>query len=176
MDNSKLQFIRSLGYLDPDPDDRLYSALMLQPRIVGAVTVIGLVLQAPWIFLVLAAALGWSALVPAWSVFDGIYHTIVARPRGLAPLKPAPPPRRFAGGLAATLSLAIGVALLARATRTAWTLEALQTVAVAAVVFGRSCAGAKLYHALRARWPADARTASGPIPDSFHYDGGGQGR
>jgi hypothetical protein len=130
----------------------LYSALMLQPRIVGALTVIGLALQEPWVFLTLSAALAWSALVPTWSLFDAI-HNVVARPRGLAPLKAAPAPRRFAGGLAATLSLAIGVALLMGARNTAWALEALQTAAVMAVVFGRSCAGANLYHVLHQRLP-----------------------
>ena len=67
MRNSTKQFIRSLGYLDPHPDDQLYSALMLQPRIVGGLTVIGLLLQTPWLFLGLSVALWWSALVPTLS-------------------------------------------------------------------------------------------------------------
>ena len=142
MRNSKIQFVRSLGYLDPH--GHLYSALMLQPRIVGAVTVTGLLLQTPWLFLALSAALGWSALVPTRSLFDAIYNHVV-RPRGLAPLRAAPAPRRFAGGLAAMVTLAIGVALLTGARSTAWALEALLAAAVAAVVFGRSCAGADLY-------------------------------
>ena len=148
MRNSKIQFVRSLGYLDPH--GHLYSALMLQPRIVGTVTVIGLLLQTPWLFLALSAALGWSALVPTRSLFDAIYNHVV-RPRGLAPLRAAPAPRRFAGGLAAMFTLAIGVALLTGARSTAWTLEALLAAAVAAVVFGRSCAGADLYEVLRRR-------------------------
>ena len=90
MRNSKLQFIRSLGYLNPDSDDQLYSALMLQPRIVGALTVIGVLLQTPWLFFALSAALGWSALAPTWSLFDAIYNYVVARPRSLAPLGAAP--------------------------------------------------------------------------------------
>ena len=160
MRNSKIQFIRSQGYLDPHPDDQLYSALMLQPRIVGALTVIGVLLQIPWLFLALSMALGWSALVPARSLFDAIYNYVVARPRSLAPLAAAPAPRRFAGGLAAILALAIGVALLTGARSTAWVLEALLAAAVAAVVFGRSCAGANLYDVLRRRWPAERPTAA----------------
>ena len=70
MRNSKNQFIRSLGYLDPHPGDQLYSALMLQPRVVGGLTVIGLLFQTPWLFLALSAALWWSALVPTRSLFD----------------------------------------------------------------------------------------------------------
>ena len=158
MRNSKIQFVRSLGYLDQH--GHLYSALMLQPRIVGAVTLTGVLLQTPWLFLALSAALGWSALVPTRSLFDAIYNYVVARPRGLAPLRAAPAPRRFAGGLAAAFTLAIGVALLTGATGTAWTLEALLTFAVSAVVFGRSCAGADLYNVLHRRWSFGGRTAA----------------
>jgi hypothetical protein len=152
MRNSKIEFIQSLGYLDQHPDDRLYSALMLQPRMVGVVTVLGVLLQAPWLFLALSAALGWSALVPKRSLFDGIYNQVLARARGLDRLAAAPAPRRFAGGLAALVTLAIGVALLSEAWTVAWVLEALMAVAVMGVVFGRSCAGAELYFALCRRW------------------------
>ena len=160
MRNSQNQFMRSLGYLDPHPDDQLYSALMLQPRIVGGLTMIGLLLQTPWLFLALSAALWWSAFVPTRSLFDAIYNYVVAPHRGLAPLRAAPAPRRFAGGLAGVVALAIGIALLAGARSTAWVLEALLTAAVAAVVFGRSCAGADLYHVLRRRWSGEGRTAT----------------
>jgi hypothetical protein len=160
MRNSKIQFIRSQGFLDPQPDDHLYAALMLQPRIVGGLTAIGVLLQTPWAFLALAAALGWSALIPTLSLFDAIYNHVVARPRGLPPLEAAPAPRRFATGLAAIFTLAIGVALLAESTSTAWVLEALLAFAVAAVVFGRSCAGADLYNVLLRRWSSRGRTAA----------------
>lgn len=158
MRNSKIQFVRSLGYLDSH--GHLYSALMLQPRIVGTVTLIGVLLQSPWLFLALSAALGWSALVPTRSLFDAIYNNGVAGPRGLAKLAAAPAPRRFAGGLAAMLTVAIGVALLTGARSMAWALEAVLSVAVAAVVFGRSCAGANLYWALRRAWSSARRTAA----------------
>ena len=158
MRNSKIQFIRSLGYLDSH--GHLYSALMLQPRIVGALTATGVLLQAPWVFLALSAALGWSALVPTRSLFDAIYNYAFAHPRGLATLTPAPAPRRFAGGLAAAVTLAIGVTLLTEARSSAWALEALLSAAVAAVVCGRSCAGANLYWALRRLWSSGARTTA----------------
>ena len=88
-----------------------------------------------------------------------VYNNVVARPRGLAPLEAAPAPRRFAGGLAAILTLAIAVALATGATSTAWVLEALLAIAVVAVVFGRTCAAADLYNALR-RWSSRGRTAA----------------
>jgi hypothetical protein len=151
MRHSKIQFISSLGYLDPEGDDRLYSALMLQPRIVAGVTFIGVLFQQPWVFLALSAALGWSALIPARSLFDAVYNHGVARLRHLAPLAPAPAPRRFAGGVAAIVTFATGIALLAGITTAAWALEALVAAAVTAVVYGRSCAGADVYNALSLR-------------------------
>jgi hypothetical protein len=147
MRNSRIQFVRSLGYLAPDPDGGLYSALMFQPRVVGAVTVTGVLLQAPWAFFTLSAALAWSALVPTRSLFDAIYN-FMARRRGLQHLTAAPAPRRTAGVLAAMVTLLIGVALQTGATTTAWALEVLMVVASAAVVFGRSCAGAEIYRAV----------------------------
>jgi hypothetical protein len=152
MSNSKTRFIRSLGYLDADADDHLYSGLMFQPRMVGSVTAIGVLLQAPWVFLALSAALAWSALVPTWSLFDAIYNHGVALPQQLASVPPAPAPRRFAGALAAVATLAVGVALLTGARSAAWVLEAVIVVAVSAVVFRRVCAAADLYNVIDRRW------------------------
>jgi hypothetical protein len=148
MRNSKIQFIRSLGYLDPHADDHLYSALMLQPRVVGGTTLIGVLLQTPAVFFALSAALAWSAVFPALSVFDAIYNYGVARRRGLAPVAVAPAPRRFAGGLAAIITFATAIALVTGARTTGWALEALLVVAVTGVVVGRACAGADLYNFL----------------------------
>ena len=159
MRESRVRFIRQQGFNNPTTDD-LYSALMLQPRIIGVVVGLGILMQSPSIFLALAAVLWWSALVPTHNPFDAIYNHGVAYRRGLPPLGAAPAPRRFAAGLAGTFALAIGVALLEGATPAAWVIEALLAVAVMAVVFGDSCAGANLYHLLR------RRLTMGPSPSS----------
>jgi hypothetical protein len=151
MRESRIRFIRQLGFDSQSADDQLYSALMLQPRIVGAIVALGIVVERPWPFLVLAAALVWSAIVPTLNPFDAIYNYAVAYRRGLPPLGAAPAPRRFAAGLAGTFALAIGVAFVAGVTSIAWGLEALLAVAVMAVVFRDSCAGAEVYHILRRR-------------------------
>jgi hypothetical protein len=151
MRESRIRFIRQLGFETQSADDQLYSALMLQPRIVGAIVALGIVVQKPWSFLVLAAALVWNAIVPTLNPFDAIYNYAVAYRRRLAPLGAAPAPRRFAAGLAGTFALAIGVALFAGITSIAWGLEALLAVAVMAVVFRDSCAGADLYHVFQRR-------------------------
>jgi len=148
---SRVDFIRELGYPVAATDDRLYSALMLQPRIIGVVTLLGVALQSGALFSVLALVLFWSALVPTGNPFDAIYNVVVARRRGLERVAPAPAPRRFAMTMAATVAFAIGVGLLANIRVVAWPFEALLVVAVAGVVFANRCAGATLYHAVRRR-------------------------
>ena len=149
MRDSRVQFIRMQGFTTPHVDDELYSALMLQPRIVGATVALGLVVQSPSLFLALSAALLWSGLVPSRNPFDAIYNYVVARPRGLAPLGVAPAPRRFAMTMAGTVSLTIGLALLAGAAITAWVFEGLFAVAVIQVVFADICGAANVYHLLQ---------------------------
>jgi hypothetical protein len=129
-------------------DDELYSALMLQPRVIGVVVALGIVAQSPLLFLALSAVQLWSALVPSRNPFDAYYNYVVAVPRGRAPLAIAPAPRRFAMGMAGTVALTIGIALLAGATMTAWVFQGLFTVAVIQVVVADVCGAANVYHLL----------------------------
>ena len=149
MRESHVQFIRQQGFATQGVDDELYSALMLQPRVVGATVALGILLQSPLLFLALSTALLWSALVPTRNPFDAIYNQVVAGPRRLPPLATAPAPRRFAMGMAGTVALTIGTALLAGAVITAWVFEALFAVAALQVVFGDVCGAANLFHLLR---------------------------
>jgi hypothetical protein len=145
MRESRVRFIRQQGVTTPNVDDNLYSALMLQPRIIGVIVVLGIAVQRPLLFLILSAVLLWSALVPSRNPFDAIYSYLVARPRGLAPLDVAPAPRRFAMGMAGTVALTIGIALAVGASHTAWVFEGLFAVAVIQVVFGDICGAANVY-------------------------------
>ena len=149
MRQSPIRFIRQQGFLEPNPPTCWYSALMLQPRIIGGLVALGVLLQSPWLFLSLSAVLWWSALVPAFNPFDALHNYLVAYPRGLPLLGAAPAPRRFAQGVAASLSLAIAAALARGAAATAWTLESLFVLALIALIFGRFCVGSYLYHVLR---------------------------
>ena len=160
MRESRVRFIRMQGVTAPDIDDELYSALMLQPRVVGAIVALGIVVQSPLVFLALSTALLWSALVPSRNPFDAFYNHTVARPRGLAPLGLAPAPRRFAMGMAGTVALTIGLALLGGAAITAWVFEGLFAVAVIQVAFADVCGAANLYHLLRRSLMAKAPGAS----------------
>lgn len=161
MRESRIRFIRQQGFSGATFPDSLYTALMLQPRIVGCVAAIGVLLQSAWLFLALAAALWWSALVPARSPFDAIYNHVVASRRGLAPLGAALMPRRFAAGEAGTFALAVGLSLVAGATITAWIIEAVFIGGIMSTVFADFCIPAYTYHLLRRLSPnASAFSAS----------------
>lgn len=145
---AKTNFVRQQGFPDASAEScgHRFPALMWQPRIVGPLALIGLVLQNGPYFLALSAPLWWSVLVPRLNPFDALYNRIVARPKGLPELPPAPPPRRFAQGIAATFMLAIGVALRLGANLAAWILQAFLVVALSALLFGRFCLGSYLFH------------------------------
>jgi hypothetical protein len=145
MRQSEIQFIRQQGFSTVHPDHRLYVALMFQPRTIACVMLLGLVLQSAWLFLALSAVVWWGTLFPTRNLFDAAYNRLIAYPRDLPPLGAAPAPRRFAQAMAATVSLAIGAALLSGATVTAWVFEGLFAVGTMAVVLGRVCAAANLY-------------------------------
>jgi hypothetical protein len=149
MRESRVRFIRMQGVTTPHVDDTLYTALMLQPRVVGAILALGIVVQSPWLFLALSAVLLWSALVPARNPFDAIYNHAVARRRNLPVLGAAPAPRRFAMGMAGTVAFTIGVALLVGAVITARVFEGLFAVAAMQVVFGDICGAANVFHLLK---------------------------
>jgi len=146
---SEVDFICQMGFPRSSASHTLYTALMLQPRIIGGLFAIGVLLQSPSFFLALSAALWWSALVPTRNPFDAIYNYAAAYPRGLALIPMAPTPRRFAMGEAAAFTLAIAAALFLHATITARMLEGVFVAALMLVFFGRFCLGAYMYHLVR---------------------------
>jgi hypothetical protein len=156
----KRNFILQQGLAEPPAAScpMEYSALHFQPRIVALVLLVGVILQEPAVFLVLAAVLWWSALLPRWNPFDALYNRTVARRPARFVLPPAPAPRRFAQGMAGTFALAIGISLLRGWIRTAIVLEILLLVAVAALVFGGFCLGSFVFHFLRGQGAFARRT------------------
>jgi hypothetical protein len=147
MSESRVNFVRQQGFRDATARaaDTQYPALMFQPRIVGVIALAGVLLQSPWVFLAVSTVLWWNVLLPALNPFDRLYDALVGARRGLPSLPPAPAPRRFAQGMAATFTLLIGVSLLAGLSVLSWILQALLLVAVGALVFGKLCAGSYVY-------------------------------
>jgi hypothetical protein len=147
----KRNFILQQGLQEPPAAScsLQYSALLFQPRLVGLIFLVALILQEPRVFLALAAVLWWNALVPGLNPFDALYNaTLARRPGGIA-LAPAPAPRRFAQGMAGSFALAIGVSLVLGWRTTAIVLEVFMGVAVGALAFGGFCLGSFIFHLLR---------------------------
>lgn len=144
---AEMNFVRQQGFRDASPAAcaSQYPALMWQPRAIGSLVVLGLVLQAGLYFIALSVLLWWSVAFPQLSPFDALYNHLVAKPRGLARLNPAPGPRRFAQAMAGTFMFAIGMSLLSGWSTLAWALEGLLLAALAALIFGRLCVGSYLF-------------------------------
>ena len=126
-----------------------FSSLMFQPRVVGSVLLLAVVLQSPAIFLVLSGVLWWNVVLPRLNPFDAIYNRTLGTGPGAVRLEPAPPPRRFAQGMAGSFALGIGLLLLLRPGTAALVLQVLLFAALSALVFGRFCLGSFLYYILR---------------------------
>lgn len=151
--NADRNFILQQGLEAPEPASctRLSSALLFQPRVIGVILLAGTISQSRAVFAGLAALLWWCALVPRLNPFDAVYNgTLGSRPN--APkLGPAPSPRRFAQGMAATFATAIAATIATKFRIAAWVLQALFLAAVAALALGRFCLGSFVYHLVRGR-------------------------
>jgi hypothetical protein len=142
-------FMKQQGFSEePGPvRDAHFSGLSFQPRVLGSLVVIAILLQSPILFLMLSLLLWWSVAFPKWNPFELFFNHMVAARRGEPRLSPAPPPRLFAQAMAATFMLLSGLALMAGWT-IAWILEAFLLIALAALLFGNFCFGAYIYHLL----------------------------
>ncbi len=160
MSSSPVQnFMRQQGFAEEPADacDMHFQGLYFQPRIVFPLVLVAILLQlasAGWsaaLHLLISAVLWWNALAPSWHPFEQAYNRWLAAPRGRRLLAPAPGPRRFAQGMAAAFNLGAALALWTGALALAWVLQAMLVVAFSALLFGRFCLGAYLYHLLRGR-------------------------
>lgn len=155
-------FVRQQGLEIPEvmSCERMSSALLFQPRVVGLVVLVGTISQSPAVFAVLAALLWWCTFLPGLNPFDVAYnHTLGLRP-GAPLLGQAPMPRRFAQGMGATFASAIAANMVVQFWIVAWVLQAFFLLAVAALLFGRLCLGSFVYHLVRGR----AAFAMGTLP------------
>lgn len=144
-------FMKQQGFGPESPEGAAlrFRGLQFQPTIVGAIMLAAILTQSPAIFLLCSAVLWLNVVVPAANPFENVYNRLIARPRGRPVLTRAPGPRRFAQGMAATFMLAAGLSLLRGWTTAAYALEGLIAVAFAALLFGKFCLGAYVYHLLK---------------------------
>jgi len=150
--------MKQQGFAEESPDacNMHFAGLYFQPRIVGPLVVVGIILHltgflpaAAVLFFALSAVLWWNVTLPAMNPFERFYNRALALPRGRTPLAPAPGPRRFAQAIAAAFLLVAGVSILQGWTLTAWVFEAFLVAAFSALLFGKFCLGAYIYHLLR---------------------------
>ena len=157
-----MNFMKQQGFTQ-DPPDRAtlrFKGLQFQPTIVGSMMLVAILTQSPAIFLLFSALLWLNVLVPAANPFEQVYNRVVARPRGRPPLTPAPGPRRFAQGMAAVFMLAAGLTLLQGWRTASYAFQGLIVVAFAALLLGKFCLGAYVYHLLK----GNAALANGTCP------------
>ena len=152
------RFMRQQGFAEEPPVacDLHFAGLLFQPRLVFPVVLAAIAAQlvsvplSAALHLSVSAVLWWNTLLPALNPFELAYNRWLKEGEPVR-LVPAPAPRRFAQGMAAAFSLGAGLALLLGASPLAWLLQALLVVGFSALLFGRFCLGAYLYHLLRGR-------------------------
>jgi Domain of unknown function (DUF4395) len=157
-----MNFMKQQGFT-PEPPDRAalrFKGLQFQPTIVGAMMLVAILTQSPAIFLLGSAVLWLNVLVPAANPFENVYNRFVALPHGRPALTKAPGPRRFAQGMAATFMLAAGLTLLQGWTVASYFFQGFLVVAFAALLLGKFCIGAYVYHLLK----GNAAFANGTCP------------
>jgi len=151
-------FMKQQGFAEEPPAtcDMHFSGLYFQPRIVGLLVVVGIVLHltglisySAALFFALSAVLWWNVALPALNPFERFYNAVIAAPRGKTILPPAPGPRRFAQAIAAAFMLVVGVSLLQGWTIVAYVFEVFLVAAFSMLLFGKFCLGAYIYHLLR---------------------------
>jgi hypothetical protein len=145
---AKFNFVRQQGFREASPSGcgYQYSSLMWQPRVIAIIVAVGLIWQIGPLFLVMSAILWWNVIFPWLNIFDALYNAIIASPPTRPRLGPAPVPRRFAQGMAASFMLGIGVTLLVGWTVAAYIIEAFLVVALSALVFAKFCLGSYLFY------------------------------
>ena len=146
-------FMKQQGFAPEAPDRAAlrFRGLQFQPTIVASVMLAAILTQSAAIFLLASAVLWLNVLVPAANPFENLYNRFIARPHGRPLLNRAPGPRRFAQGMAATFMLAAGLSLFRGWTVAAYAFEGLIAVAFAALLVGKFCLGAYVYHLLRGK-------------------------
>jgi hypothetical protein len=151
--DAEANFVRQQGFACAAGEQTgpQFAALMFQPKVVAVFVVIGLILQAWPIFLALSVISWWNVLVPNLNPFDLLYNRLLARPKGLPLLTPAPPARRFAQGMAGTFMLAVAASLLLHWVVAAVVFEVMVVAALSALLFGKLCLGSYLFHLIRGR-------------------------
>ena len=146
----EINFVRQQGFESATAQTCgvLYPALQFQPRVIGVILLVSVAVQSPILFLALSGVLWWNVLVPKRNPFDRVYHRLIGIRRGHALVAPAPSPRSFALGLAATLLMLVACSLLAGQVILAVVAVGILLVAIVLIVLRGFCLGSFIFHLL----------------------------
>ena len=160
--DAKLNFVMQQGFREASPSGcgLQYSSLMWQPRVTALIVAVGLIFQIWPLFLAFSAVLWWNVVFPQMNLFDTLYNKFVASPPTRPRLTPAPAPRRFSQGMAASFMLGIGTTLLLGWTAAAYVLEAFLVIALLALILAKFCLGSYIFYLLTGQ----ARYANRTLP------------
>lgn len=77
--SAERNFFEQQGFRDAAADSCgfIFPALMFQPKVIGILVVIGLILQNWLFFVILSAVLWWNVLVPDLNPFDALYNRLI---------------------------------------------------------------------------------------------------
>ena len=148
---AEFKFLQQQGFPDVTEEsaNTHYKGLQFQPRIVGSLIILSILLQNAWLFLTISVILWINTLIPKANIFEFIYNITVAKKNKLPKLTPAPGPRRFAQGMAAFFMLITSIALFNNWMPVAYIAEAFILIAFSSLIFGKFCLGAYIYHFLK---------------------------
>ncbi len=78
--SSRVNFVLQQGVREASPSgcDLRYPALMFQPRVIGVLFLVAVVLQSWWLFGLLGVVLAWCAVLPRLNPFDAIHDRLFA--------------------------------------------------------------------------------------------------
>lgn len=131
----------------PDPVNEVSARL-----VAGGVVIMSIAVVAGWTWVIAPLAYGFLARVltgPTLSPLGRLVTDVVTPRLGLAPRHTAGPPKRFAQGIGATLSISAAIAHFAfGATTLATVLVAMILVAASLEAFAGFCLGCKIFAVL----------------------------
>jgi Domain of unknown function (DUF4395) len=147
------RFMAQQGFGEEETSRRRwhFRALQFQPAVLGLLVVLGIVFRSQTVFFALAAILVWNVVLPRLNLFERFYDLVIGRGASKPRLEPAPAPRRFAQGMAATFMAVIGLSLTLGWMTLAYVFEGFLLAALIALLAGKFCMGSYIYHALRGR-------------------------
>lgn len=148
---AKYKFMQQQGFPQETAEatNSHFNALLFQPIIVGTSMLIGIITQSATIFFFFSGLLWINTIFPKANSFERLYDISIGKIRGQRKLDPAPPPRRFMQGMAASLMLLSGLTIITGLAVISYITQAFIAIAFSLLLFGKFCVGAYIFHILK---------------------------